>query len=131
MTSSRLGSAASDGVRTTSTSSATIFRPRPLSTTDSPHRVSPGSTPITRIACSNFHFLKILWPEQLFDSVAAGSDCATQDTRRPTHFRVGHVAAPDPANAANLSPRSLQRGRDGRVCVGTWLVVLAAMLFIA
>ena len=35
-------------VRTTSTSSAMTCRPWPLSIMDSPHRVSPGSTPITR-----------------------------------------------------------------------------------
>ncbi len=43
-----LASGASDGVRTTSTSSAMTCRPGPPSMTESPHRVSPGSTPITR-----------------------------------------------------------------------------------
>ena len=38
----------SAGVRTTSTSRAMACLPRPLSTTDSPQRVSPGSTPVTR-----------------------------------------------------------------------------------
>jgi hypothetical protein len=50
MVSSRFCSGWSDGVRTTSTSNAITWRPRPLSMTESPHRVSPGSTPITRTA---------------------------------------------------------------------------------
>src|SRR6201996_5259422 len=53
----------SAGVRTTSTSSAMICLPRPLSTTDSPQRVSPGSTPITRTRTPTY-------TERLFDTLA-------------------------------------------------------------
>ena len=48
MVSSRRCRGSSDGVRTTSTSSAMTCRPVPPSMTDSPQRVNPGSTPITR-----------------------------------------------------------------------------------
>ena len=48
----RRGTGSSAGVRTTSTSRAMIWRPRPLSITDRPQRVKPGSTPITRTRAS-------------------------------------------------------------------------------
>ena len=58
--------AASAGVRTTSTSRAMTWRPWPLSMTDSPHRVRPGSTPITRTPTPS--------SEHLFESLAAAAD---------------------------------------------------------
>ena len=64
--------------------------------------------------------------EQLFDSVVRGTDSGGQDTR----YRLS--AAYDAASkAVNLkSTFALHRG-NGEVCVGTLLIVLAAVLFIA
>src|SRR6185369_11605783 len=67
MMSSRRCKGSSDGVRTTSTSSATTLRPVPPSMTDSPQRVNPGSTPITRTG-------QLLVCEHLFESLTPTPD---------------------------------------------------------
>ena len=67
MTSRRRGTGSLAGVRTTSTSSAMIWRPLRFSTTDSPQRVNPGSTPITRTSASYV-------AERLFDTLVGGAD---------------------------------------------------------
>ncbi len=55
-----------------------IWRPRPLSTTDNPQRVNPGSTPITRTPSS-------LDAERLFDTLAGRTDMSGYDTRVKGH----------------------------------------------
>ncbi|SNQ50747.1 exported hypothetical protein [Frankia canadensis] len=94
MARSRSGTSTPAGVRTTPTSTRLARMPRAPSMTPSPHRVSPGSTPSTRIHPPD----------------PAAQNLAAREHRDPKNIRsmVDRAAQPDIHDTPN---RSLRDGR--------------------
>ena len=128
-------SGASDGVRTTSTSSAMTCRPCPPSITESPHRVSPGSTPITRTPttfCEHLFDGSLAW---LTDVTWEGHAPGEQGNSRFLQVESARPMSPWPAQAAPVAlahhsgrgaaiPDDVPRGSPTRI--GTTVFASAA-----